>query len=70
MRPGRDPALQGMGYDNISALIVGYPATDKDHERQGVATDLLLWSIEEAMRLSEGIGCRIVMLNPVSIPLP
>ena len=23
LRPGRDPALQGMGYDNISALIVG-----------------------------------------------
>lgn len=68
LRPGRDPALQEMGYGNIPALLVGYLATDKDHERQGVATDLLLWSIEEAMRLSERIGCRIVMLNPINDP--
>ena len=68
LRPGRDPALQGMGYGNIPALLVGYLATDKDHERQGVATDLLAWSIEEAIRLSQRIGCRIVMLNPLDDP--
>ena len=68
LRPGRDPALQGKGYGNIPALLVGYLATDKSHERQGVATDLLLWSIEEALRLSERIGCRIVMLNPLDNP--
>lgn len=65
LRPGRDPALQGLGYGNIPALLVGYLATDKSHERQGVATRLLLWSIEEAIRLSKRIGCRIVMLNPL-----
>ena len=68
LRPGRDPALQGLGYGNVSALLVGYLAADKNHERQGVATDLLLWSIEEATRLSERIGCRIVMLNPLDDP--
>lgn len=68
LRPGRDPALQGMGYGNIPALLVGYLATDKDHERQGVATDLLAWSIKEAIRLSQRIGCRIVMLNPLDDP--
>ena len=68
LRPGRDPALQGMGYGNIPALLVGYLATDKSHERQGVATDLLLWSIEEAMRLSARVGCRIVMLSPINDP--
>lgn len=35
LRPGRDPALQGKGYGNIPALLVGYLATDKNHERQG-----------------------------------
>ena len=54
-----------MGYGNIPALLVGYLATDKSHERQGVATRLLLWSIEEAIRLSKRIECRIVMLNPL-----
>lgn len=68
LRPGRDPALQGMGYGNVPAHLVGYLATDKNHERQGVATDLLLWSIEEAIRMSERIGCRIVMLNPIEDP--
>ena len=66
LRPGRDPALQGLGYGNIPALLVGYLATDRNHERQGVATKLLLWSIDEAIRLSERIGCRIVMLNPIN----
>lgn len=68
LRPGRDPALQGMGYGNIPALLVGYLATDKNHERQGVATKLLRWSIEEASRISKRIGCRIVMLNPLDNP--
>ena len=68
LRPGRDPALQGKGYGNIPALLVGYLATGKSHERQGVATDLLLWSIEEALRMSERVGCRIVMLNPINDP--
>lgn len=26
----------------------------------------MLWSIDEAVRLSERIGCRIVMLNPIN----
>ena len=68
LRPGRDPALQGMGYGNIPALLAGCIATDKDRERQGVATRLLLWSIEEAMRLSERIGCRIAMLDLLDDP--
>ncbi len=68
LRPGRDPALRGMGYGNIPAPLAGCLATDKGHERQGVAAKLLLWSIEEAMRLSERIGCRIVMLNPLDDP--
>ena len=68
MRPGRDPALQGKGYGNIPALLVGYLAADKNHERQGVATKLLLWSIDEALRMSERVGCRIVMLNPINDP--
>lgn len=57
-----------MGYGNIPALLVGYLATDKRHERQGVATDLLTWALDEAVRTSERVGCRIVMPNPVDDP--
>ena len=28
----------------------------------------MLWSIDEAIRLSEGIGCRIAMLSPLNDP--
>ena len=33
-----------------------------------MAARLLLWSIDEAIRLSEGIGCRIAMLSPLDNP--
>lgn len=68
LRPDRDPALQGMGYGNIPALLIGYLATDKNHERQGVATGLLAWALDKAIRMSKRVGCRIVMLNPVDDP--
>lgn len=68
LRPDRDPALKGMGYGNIPALLVGYLATDKNHERNGVATDLLTWALDEAVRMSKRVGCRIVMLNPLDDP--
>ena len=35
MRPDRDPALRGMGYGNVPALLVGYLVADKRHVRQG-----------------------------------
>lgn len=50
------------------ALLVGHLATGKNLKRQGVATDLLLWSIEAAARMSERIGCRSVMPNPLGDP--
>lgn len=68
MRPGRDPALRGMGYGNVPALLVGYLATDKRHVRQGVASNLLLWAVHEATRASKRVGCRILMLNPIDDP--
>lgn len=68
LRPDRDPALQGMGYGNIPALLVGYLATDKRRGRQGVAADLLTWALGEAVRTSARVGCRLVMLNPVDDP--
>ena len=68
MRPDRDPALRGMGYGNVPALLVGYLATDKRHERQGVASDLLLWAVHEATRASKRVGCRISVLNSTGDP--
>lgn len=57
-----------MGHGNIPALLVGYLATDKRRERQGVAADLLTWALDEAVRTSEMVGCRIAMPNPVDDP--
>ena len=68
MRPGRDPALRGMGYGNVPALLVGYLATDKRHVRQGVASGLLSWAVREAIKASKRVGCRILMLNPTDDP--
>ena len=68
MRPDRDPALRGMGYGNVPALLVGYLATDKRRVRQGVATDLLVWAVREAVQMSKRVGCRILMLNPIDDP--
>ena len=68
MRPDRDPALRGMGYGNVPALLVGYLATDKRHVRQGVASSLLSWAVREAIQASKRVGCRILMLNPIDDP--
>ena len=68
MRPDRDPALRGMGYGNVPALLVGYLATDKRHVRQGVASSLLSWAVREATQASKRVGYRILMLNPIDDP--
>ena len=68
MRPERDKRLQGKGYGNIPALLIGHLATHKDYERKGVGTNLIAWAIQEAVRYSKRIGCRIVMLNPEDDP--
>ena len=68
MRPERDKQLQGKGYGNIPALLIGHLATHKDYERKGVGTNLIAWAIREAVSHSKRIGCRVVMLNPEDDP--
>ncbi len=68
MRPERDERLQGKGYGNIPALLIGHLATHKDYERKGVGTSLIAWAIREAVSHSKRVGCRVVMLNPEDDP--
>ena len=68
MNPERDKQLQRDGYGNIPALLIGHLATHKDYEGKGVGTHLIAWAIREAVRSSQRIGCRIVMLNPEDDP--
>ena len=64
MRPERHGGLQGKGYGNIPALLIGQLATHKEHEKKGIGRELIHWAIREATRSSQRMGCRIVMLNP------
>ena len=66
--PERDEWLQGKGYGNIPALLIGHLATHKDYERNGVGTNLIAWAIKEAVHHSKRIGCRAVVLNPEDDP--
>ena len=68
MRPERDARLQGKGYGNIPALLIGHLATHKDYEGKGVGTNLIAWAIKEDVHHAKRIGCRIVMLNPEDDP--
>ncbi len=68
MRPERHEKLEGKGYGNIPALLIGHLATHKEYERKGIGTNLIAWTIKEAVNSSARIGCRIVMLNPENDP--
>ena len=50
-------------YGNIPALLVVSLATDKRHERRGVATCLMSHAMKIAKRLATKVGCRILLCN-------
>lgn len=68
LRPGRDPALQGMGYGNIPALLVGYLATDKDHERRGWLPTFYCGRSKRRCACQRGLGAASSCLTPSTIP--
>lgn len=50
-------------FGNIPALLIGHLATDARHERRGVGSAMVEWSIAHARRLSYIVGCRVVAVN-------
>ena len=56
--------LQIDAYGNIPALLIGHLATHKDYERKGIGKYMVSWAISNAIKYSESIGCRLVVLNP------
>ena len=50
-------------YGNIPALLVSSLATDKRHERRGVATRLMSHATKIGDRLATKAGCRILLCN-------
>ena len=51
-------------HGNVPALLIGYLATHKDYERNGIGTSMVMWAISRAVKYSKEIGCRVVILNP------
>lgn len=64
MKKDEHASLQIDAFGNIPALLIGYLATHKDYEGNGIGRYMVSWAISKAVEYSESIGCRIVMLNP------
>jgi len=52
-----------IGRDRYPAVQIGQLAVHVDYENNDVGTYVLDWSIGKAMKISEQIGCRFVVLN-------
>jgi predicted GNAT family N-acyltransferase len=52
-----------IGKDRYPAVQIGQLAVHVDYEDNDIGTHILDWSIGKAMRISEQIGCRFVVLN-------
>ena len=49
---------------NIPALLISHLSTHKEHLREGIGTKLVDESLRIAVKHSEYIGCKYLMLNP------
>ena len=52
-----------IGKDRYPAIQIGQLAVHVDYEDNDVGTYVLDWSIGKAMKISEEIGCRFIVLN-------
>jgi len=52
-----------IGKDRYPAVQIGQLAVHVDYEDNDIGTHILDWSIGKAMKISEQIGCRFVVLN-------
>ncbi len=51
--------------ENYPALQISQLATDKQFQRRGIATRLIEWCMTKAIKYSEDIGCRLLVLNAI-----
>ncbi len=49
--------------ENYPALQISQLATDKLFQRRGIATSLIKWCMDKAIKYSEETGCRLLVLN-------
>lgn len=54
---------QGIGYKTLPALKVGRLCVDKKYERMGIGTNITYFVMEKALRLSDEIGCRFIIVD-------
>jgi GNAT superfamily N-acetyltransferase len=52
-----------IGKDRYPAVQIGQLAVHVDYEDNDIGTYILDWSVGKAMKISEQIGCRFVVLN-------
>ena len=50
-------------YGTVPALLISHLATHEQYERRGVGTNMLLWAISYGKRISEIVGCRMVIVS-------
>lgn len=53
----------GLEVEYIPALMIGQLAVDKNFERSGIGSHICLWAIGKGLKLSDSIGCRMIILN-------
>lgn len=49
--------------ENYPALQISQLATDKRFQCRGIATNLIKWCMDKAVKYSEETGCRLLVLN-------
>ena len=57
--------LEGVDFprNNFPAVKIARLAVDKEHQRKGIGTQLVDFSIERSRRIAEIAGCRLVVLD-------
>lgn len=62
----RHDKLRKLPHTNIPGVLVGQIATHKDYQKLGVGRWMIDWVISKSVKLSETLGCRILLLEAES----
>ena len=57
-------------YQTIPSLLIGQLAAHKDYQHNGLGLKMINFAIEYAYQLSQNVGCRLVVLQPLSNAIP
>ena len=57
--------LEGVNFprNNFPAVKIARLAVDKEHQKKGIGTQLVDFSIERSRKIAEVVGCRLVVLD-------